>query len=536
MTVIEKIRIRNYRAFEDFSLDFTPELNILVGDNDVGKSTVLEAVNLALTFRLGDKHLSYVLSPYLFSSTVTERWAAAIENGESAVPPEILIDLFLEDDGSPELANLRGSNNLDLTPAAGIRIRVGFNPEYAAEYQQFIAGPDDVRLVPTEYYKPEWLGFSGNPLTSRSIPLKSSRIDASQIRLQSGADYYLQGIIAEHLEPAERVELARAYRSLRETFSGKKAIAQVNAKLAESPIDLTDRALSLSIDISQRSAWESNLVPHLDDLPFQFVGNGHRSMLKVLLALHRKADASQVVLIEEPENHLSPANLSAFIDKIGRRCAGRQVLVATHSSYVLNKLGLDRLLLIGAQAALRLTDLPRDTLEYFKRLAGYDTLRLVLANRAILVEGPSDELLIQHAYLAIHGKLPIERGVEVISVAGLSFKRFLDIAKPLGKKVAVITDLDKRTPDQIAQAFEDYADENITVHTGAAADGRTLEPQMISSNTLETLNAAFGTTHADAAALEDWMSNNKTTWALKIFESDTTVQMPPHIRDAVNRF
>ena len=47
--MIRKIAIRNYRLFEDFDLDFAPSMNIVVGDNDTGKSTLIEAINLALT-------------------------------------------------------------------------------------------------------------------------------------------------------------------------------------------------------------------------------------------------------------------------------------------------------------------------------------------------------------------------------------------------------------------------------------------------------------------------------------------------------
>lgn len=66
------------------------------------------------------------------------------------------------------------------------------------------------------------------------------------------------------------------------------------------------------------------------------------------------------------------------------------------------------------------------------------TLRLVLAERVTLVEGPSDELVVQRAYLDAHGKLPIKDGVDVISVRGLQAKRFLDIAVQPEKPVVVV--------------------------------------------------------------------------------------------------
>jgi len=46
--VITKIRIRGYRIYKDFLLKPNPGVNILVGDNDAGKSTLMEAISLAL--------------------------------------------------------------------------------------------------------------------------------------------------------------------------------------------------------------------------------------------------------------------------------------------------------------------------------------------------------------------------------------------------------------------------------------------------------------------------------------------------------
>lgn len=56
---------------------------------------------------------------------------------------------------------------------------------------------------------------------------------------------------------------------------------------------------------------------------------------------------------------------------------------------------------------------------------------MILCKKAILVEGDSDELVIQKAYMLQHnGRLPIHDQVDVISV-GTSFLRFLEIAAKL---------------------------------------------------------------------------------------------------------
>ena len=49
--------------------------------------------------------------------------------------------------------------------------------------------------------------------------------------------------------------------------------------------------------------------------------------------------------------------------------------------------------------------------------------------------------------------MPIENGVDVINVRGLSFNRFLDIAKELGKEVVVVTDNDCDYQKKVVQKY-----------------------------------------------------------------------------------
>jgi predicted ATPase len=530
--VLRKVVIKNYRTFEDFTLDFTAGVNIIVGDNDVGKSTLLEAINLALTARLRGNSISTELSPYLFSQATTQQYVASLRAGDKPAPPQIVIEVYFEDDD--EHASLRGTNNLLDENCPGVRLKIVPDQDLADAYQAYVADPEKVTLVPTEYYTWEWLAFSGNPIrNARNIP-DASLIDATAIRLQNGADHYMQQIIGQHLAPGERVELSRLYRSLRETFAGFEAIGEINAKLAGSHDGISGSRLSLSIDISQRATWERSLVPHLDELPFQFAGSGGQSSLKIMLALNRKVDDSHIILIEEPENHLSFSSLNMLMDKITKRCDGKQVLVTTHSSYVLNKLGLDNLILMTAAQGTRMSALPADTAEYFKKLPGYDTLRLVLAKKVILVEGPSDELVVQRAYRDAHGKLPIEDGVDVISVRGLQAKRFLDIAVPLEKPTVVVNDNDG-DPAVIRARYAAYTKHSFIKVCIGQGDARTLEPQLVEANGLEVINKVLGKKYKTTAELVTHMtnSNNKTDCALAIFETTEPIAMPEYIRDAV---
>ena len=534
--MIRKVAIRNYRLFRKFDLEFSQGVNTLVGANETGKSTLIEAINLALTGRLHGRALAQELSPYLINLDATEEYVAGLRSAAKAppTPPGIIIELFLEE--SHHTAVLRGTNNLYGEDACGVRIQANLSPEFHEEYESFIADPSAVRLVPVEYYRVDWLGFSGNGITARSVPATAAVIDPTILQLQSGVDYYMQQILRTHLEPKDRVELSRQYRSLREEFSEKETVKVINDRLKATNDTLTDRKLSLALDISQRFTWESSLNAHLDDLPFQLIGKGEQNALKTLLALGRgKAEDAQVVLIEEPETHLSFAALRKLIRRIENQCAGKQVVIATHSNYVLNKLGLQNLILLGIGGTSRITDLPPDTVDYFKKLAGFDTLRLVLAEGAILVEGPSDELVVQRAYFDKKGKLPIDDGIDVISV-GLSHKRFLDLAIRLNRRVWVVTDNDGKTIEQVRARFADYLTaECVSLHVGTDPKLHTLEPQIVEVNELSVLNEVLSTECATKEELLEVMLADKTGSALAIFESSVNIAMPEYIRDVLGK-
>ena len=529
--VIRKVAIRNYRLFRDFDLELTPGLNILVGSNDSGKSTLIEAISLGLTNRLNGKPFAQELNPYFINLDATKEYIKGLREGKQTPPPTLIIDIFLEPCEEAEI--LRGTNNVYGEDACGVRIQAKLSQDFVPEYNAFIGDIAAIRLAPTEYYKADWLGFSGNPVTARSVPATASVVDPSSVRLQAGVDYHLQQILRTHLDPKERVELTRQYRSLREAFGEQDQVKAINAKLMEDGESLTSRTLSLAIDISQRYTWENGLIAHLDDLPFQFASKGEQSALKTVLAIGRKAKGAQVVLIEEPEAHLSFSHLQLLLKRIQEQCEGKQVIVATHSNYVLNKLGLENMILLGNQSSMRFADLPEDTVRYFQKLPGFDTLRLVLAKSAILVEGPSDELVVQRAYLDIKGKLPIENGIDVICV-GLSHKRFLDLAVRLKKQVWAVTDNDGKPLEHHNKRFADYLKYDfITLHVGADPAVRTLEPQIVEVNDLATLNTVLGKALGSKEEVLEAMTAEKTESALAIFESKTAIVMPTYIKEVV---
>lgn len=547
--VIDKVVIKNFKSFKDkFSIDLNSGLNIIVGDNEAGKSTILEAINLALTGLYNGRYLRNELTQYLFNESSVCEYIDSLKNRDPLSLPEILIELYIN--GGEELSFLEGDLNSDKRDSSGISLKVEFNEEYKTEYEALISGCE-VKTIPIEYYHIVWKSFSREIITTRSIPIKSAYIDSSVSRYQNGSDVYISRIVRELLSPEEIVSVAQSHRQMKEQFMSDASIEAINKKITEAG-KITDKKVNISVELSSGNAWETGLTTYLDDIPFHFIGKGEQSIVKTNLAIaHNKAKEANILLLEEPENHLSHTKLNQLIKTIKESSTNKQIIVTTHSSFVANKLGLGELILLNNKKTLKLNELSPETKTFFEKISGYDTLRLLLCDKAILVEGDSDELVVQKAYRAKNeDKLPIEDRIEVISV-GVSFLRFLEIADVLNITVCVVTDNDGSV-ENIKAKYESYLGENenekenirICYDTvedeGELKIGKkdfnynTLEPKLLKANNLEVLNEVLGVEYEEVNDLHKYMKNNKTDCALKVFATTVEINYPQYILDAIN--
>tara|TARA_R110001592_G_scaffold150336_3_gene376260 strand:+ start:1031 stop:2656 length:1626 start_codon:yes stop_codon:yes gene_type:complete len=534
---IDKVVIENFKCFNSkFEIHFRDGINIIVGNNEAGKSTILEAVHLALTGILNGKYLRNELSQYLFNNEVVKQYINSFSlsppSGES--PPTILIEVYF---GGDVWSLFQGNGNSNRSDTCGVALKIEFDSDYQAEYDALVKS-GDIKAIPIEYYKQTWKSFARDSVSSRSIPMKSVLIDSSSSRHQNGSDIYISRIIRDDLDAKEKVQIAQAYRKTKESFIEDPSVKAINKKIG-GKADITHKKLEVSVDLSTQNSWEYALMTYLDETPFHQVGKGEQCIVKTNLALgHSKAKEANLILLEEPENHLSYSKLNQLIQSVAAKCTGKQIIISTHSSFVANKLGLECLILLHDRRVTRLDALDSKTQEFFRKLPGYQTLRMLLSKKAVLVEGPSDELIFQKAYrIANVGKLPIQDEIDVISV-GLTFKRFLEVAKLLNKPVAVITDNDGDYTTKITDKYEDFNGvQCIKIFADRRNKLNTLEPQFVDANknNLGELAGVVGATNSNQSDLVQYMSKKeiKTEWALSVFESDVGLTFPEYIVDAV---
>lgn len=540
---IAKVKITNFKCYEEtFTLALNDGLNVIVGANESGKTTILEAIHLALTGLLHGRPLKNDLTSYLFNLAAHNKYVQSLGTACPLPPPAITIELFFSG-ASNGLAELEGDGNSEKAKCSGVVYKIEFDEENYRESYEELVKAGALSSIPVEYYTTTMRSFARKGITARNIPIKSALIDSSSTRLQNGSDVYISRIIRDVLEEKERASVSQAHRKLKEAFVADPNLKLINERITQAA-KISQKAVSISVDLSSQTAWESSLMTYIDLIPFQYIGKGEQCVIKTKLALSAKKNSeATAILLEEPENHLSHARLNELIADLTDQHGQKQIIISTHSSFVANKLGLDHLIVLRGGEVARISEL--EASDFFKKLAGYDTLRLALAAKAILVEGDSDELVVQRAYMdANGGRLPIQDGIDVISV-GTAFLRFLELADALKIPVAVVTDNDGDTAavDKKYAAFKESGTIRIcydpVVDTGSLMikdkpyNYNTLEPKLLRANDRATLNTILGTSANTDDELRIHMRANKTESALAIFNSTAMITYPDYIQKAI---
>jgi len=97
------------------------------------------------------------------------------------------------------------------------------------------------------------------------------------------------------------------------------------------------------------------------------------------------------------------------------------------------------------------------------RIDNNNLLQFLLADKAILVEGATECLLIPKFYKTLFNEEMEAKKIDIISCGGVRYKNYLEIAKLLSKKVLVITDNDGKAENEpkIEENINVIMDENI---------------------------------------------------------------------------
>jgi putative ATP-dependent endonuclease of OLD family len=516
MKTITKIILSNFKRFETFELDCDESLNILIGDNEAGKSSVLLALDLALS---GSRSKAETIGlETLFNVDVVNRFLAGSK--KYCDLPKLYVELYLSEQNN---ADFNGKNNSKGIVCDGLRMECEPIDEYSKEIAEVLK--DEHHNFPFEFYAVKFTTFADQPYLPQKRPIKHLIIDSSQINNEYATREYTRSVYSAHATVLERNKHENLYRMSKSVFKSE-SLNELNEKLL---------SYKFAVRTNPRSNLESDLVITELDIPIDSKGKGRQCLIKTEFALmkNRTGHSLDVLLLEEPENHLSHSNMKRLIARISES-EKKQLFIATHSSQICARLDLRKTVLLGkGSSAVRLKNLSEETAIFFIKAPDNNVLEFALSAKVMLVEGDAEFILLDALYKKHPGQVTLEKdGVHVISVGGTSFKRYLELARLLAIKTAVVRDNDGDYQSNCVDRYADYVLPHIQVFSDKDPARSTFEICLYLDN--KAICDELFQPGRIKLTVQDYMLKNKTDAAFELLsKKEAALAAPAYLSEAI---
>ncbi|NNM84940.1 MAG: AAA family ATPase [Phycisphaerales bacterium] len=514
MNTIKKLILSNFKRFKYLELDFDDGMNILIGDNESGKSSVLLAIDLVLSGSKGKVETIGIET--IFNREVVASFLAGDKS--LATLPTMFVEVYLSEQHNPDL---NGKNNSKSIIHDGLRFESVLHDDFSKDAVEILKDPSC--NFPFEYYESKFVSFAGQVFSGFRRPMKHVIVDSSQINSDYATREYTKSLYDANSTPNERSKSEYLYRTNKEKFR-IDTLAEINQKLD-------------SYQFGVRSSSKSNLATDIivleKEMPIESKGKGRQCFIKTDFALH-KAQSLNAILLEEPENHLSHTNMKKLLERIADS-NGKQLFIATHSSLICTRLDLRKAILMNSsgEKPASLKELPKDTARFFIKAPDNNVLEFVLSNKVILVEGDAEFILMDAFYRKeSEGSSPEKDGVHVIAVGGTSFKRYLDLAKMLSIKTAVVCDNDGNYQNNCIAPYTEHESERIGIFSDKNSARRTFEICLYKDNKA-ACDELFQPSRVKLS-VEEYMLKNKTDAAFELLDKKAaSLVTPEYIKEAI---
>lgn len=520
MKKIKRMNIIGFKKFKNFKTKFNDDINIVIGDNESGKSTLLEAIDVVLLqkYRNYDKYIiKELLNRELISKFELE---PCIEN-----LPRITINIEFELDDLPVNGLFYGENH-DFEKNKklfGIRFICEIPQEFIPDLMPIIS----IGKIPYEYYQMSWNTFQGDQYNLLKKPLNFLLIDNESADSANSYNYYNKNLFISSHDPALQQGIKSEFRT------------KINDLFDD--LNLNKISDNQKFGVNERKLIFENILTILDDsIPIENKGKGKENIIKTKIALDKNVGKMDVIAIEEPENHLSFNNLKIMIEDIKKQINNHQLIITTHESMIASSLNLKNVMWIKEENTETLKDLDDDDSLYFLKSPNNNLLQYILSEKVILVEGPTEFLLVPKFFKEFYKESLDSFGINIISCSGVSYKRYIDIANKMNKKVVIITDNDKNETNIIEKNKFNNEHEKIKIFMDESIENWTWESCFYNLNKekfdelIVTENGANYLFHGqDYGKILGKMLNNKVDTAFIMYNSEYSFTIPDYIKKAL---
>ena len=567
---ISRVRIDNYRNLRHVDVELGNIVALIV-ENNSGKSNFLRALSIPLSS--DDTGITKRLSWFDINKDAKKQYYEFLKaNRAFIIDGSLKVEAFL-----PLIPTV--TIQMDITPEAtehyDVKDILIDEDTWTGGilYQFFIKKPAEllnrIRSVLINEAEDDNVQMSLLPMElydySISVPAKGNKIPydtlsrfrtvelpAERDNFASNADRLgskaLSDLLQKGLTSGSQVKIEKAYREFFNTVRTEGKLDTVLNWQQYSDIQNAQdffKQISILPNMPQMSSILGSIRLGYEEENMFTQGLGHRNLilLTVLLNsyLNKEHDISfRLMTIEEPEAHLCIGNIllmASLINIFSQKNKYTQIVYSTHNVEFVNKVGLDKVIVLhnGEAVGLKneLTETERD---YLVANPNTDIFKLLYSKKAIIVEGITEELLIK-SYLQTRADL---NDIKVLSFHK-GFTKIIDIWKKVnagsGNKLGVVRDYDDEPGAK--RDHEKRQSDYVIVGT---TKGYTLETDITNLNydlLKNKYGAEYGWSNLTADQLQKDWRKKKSDVMLRICHDLINGElenfsMPPHIQQIID--
>ncbi len=345
---LREVKIQNFRNLVDINIPIGDN-TILVGENNSGKTALLDALCIALPFSMSGHKTPFEEYDYHMAKT----------NDSPQTCRGIVIELWFREDASDEWPEPLVQDLTEIIQTEPIKDIDSIGLRVSCKYDTTVKD-----FIP----KWEFLAFDGQPLGGKGANSNNQAKFLSYVRL-----FYLSSLRDSNNEFSPRSQYwGKILRNLKISDTQRATLSEELAKLNENLLSADPKleqvrgslgkvqkimalgtGQNTSIQALPLKPWElmskSEVVIKADgseiEFPLSCYGQGMQSLsvlflfqayIDLLLKHTFKPETEAILTLEEPEAHLHPQATRALAANLGE--IGSQKIVSSHSPYFIQEI------------------------------------------------------------------------------------------------------------------------------------------------------------------------------------------------------
>lgn len=477
---LERFTIKNFRGIKDIALTFNKGLNVLIGENNSGKTAIIDALRVCLSYGNQRREIYISQSDFHIAKNIINDEKSDIE-----FHLHFHIDITEEAGWFNDLLSVHEDGTQELQ----LHFRYYLDENERVKYKVWGGTNEGQAIAPEVLFLIYHVHLDALRDSEQYLrPIRGNRLGQLYANIQIDPDH--------ETDQEKKKELAKKVREAVDSDADwvghvAKGKEKINEHLKET--HFTDK--QQQVDISFLPFDFNKLVNNLkiqipiysNDLlggdpskqkHFELYQNGlgYNNLIytaTVLGDLKQRKELQKetyvALLIEEPEAHLHPQLQNLFFNYLNKLDIeqGFQIFISSHSPTITAKSNLQSVIVLQNQEnkihalSLSKSGLSDTNHKYLHKFLDVTKSQLFFSNGVILVEGISEALLMPVFSKIVGNEYDIDKaGIELVNLNGVAFSHFANLFnnddenKNLKIRCSLITD-------------DDTADENEEITSRA---------------------------------------------------------------------